>query len=364
VAEWQYPVIDCDGHLIESISELAEFMDADLRASVLSPRRNREGIFPGLDGFHGPRLGSQDNEVREYVTASDHRKGSGEDFLAFVDRAGLEQAVIFTSEGLSVGYIQQAEYAVRICRIYNDYVHDRYRRVSDKLFPMALIPFQDPAAAVQELRRVVKDLGFVGAMIPSTGLPLHLGHEYYWPIYEAAQDLDCALGVHGGSAKGFGMDSFSVFRATAGMHHSIPLLIGLSALHGHGVLDRFPELRVGFFEGGCAWLVCLLDRLDRAEEVTGRHGAGSFRDALTSGRILVGCEGNDGSLPYLAHRVGVEPFAWASDYPHEVDLVAARHMIEETVDHPELSEREKAAVLGENARRFFKLPVRAPAAAR
>jgi predicted TIM-barrel fold metal-dependent hydrolase len=228
---------------------------------------------------------------------------------------------------------------------------------------MALIPFQDPAAAVQELRRVVKDLGFVGAMVPSTGLPLHLGHEYYWPIYQAAQELDCALGVHGGSAKGFGMDSFTVFRATAGMHHSIPLLIGLSALHGHGVLDRYPELRIGFFEGGCAWLTCLLDRLDRAEEVTGRQGAGSFRDALTSGRILIGCEGNDGSLPYLAHRVGAEPFAWASDYPHEVDLIAARHMIQETVDHPELTEREKAAVLGENARRFFKLPVRAAAAA-
>src|SRR5262249_25579644 len=143
--------------------------------------------------------------------------------------------------------------------------------------------------------------------------------------------------------------SFTSFRATAGMHHSIPLLIGLSALHGHGVLRRFPDLRVGFFEGGCAWLVCLLDRLDRAEEVTGRQGAGSFRAALESGRILIGCGGTDGSLPYLVPRVGAEPFAWASDYPHEVDLVAARHMIQETVDHTELTPSEKAAVLGENA---------------
>jgi predicted TIM-barrel fold metal-dependent hydrolase len=295
------------------------------------------------------------------VTASDQRKGSGEDFLAFVERGGLEQAVMFTSEGLSVGFIQSAEYAVRICRIYNDYVHDRYRRLSDRLFPMALIPFQDPPAAALELRRVVKGLGFVGAMVPSTGLPLHAAHDFYLPIYQEAADLDCVLGFHGGSARGFGMDSFTSFRATSGMHHSIPLLIGLSSLIGHGLMARFPSLRVGFFEGGCAWLVCLLDRLDRAEEVTGRPGAGTLRECLTGGRVLIGCEGNDGSLPYLVHRVGPQPFAWASDYPHEVDLVAARHMIQETVDHLELTSDEKAAVLGENARRFFKLPK--PAAA-
>jgi predicted TIM-barrel fold metal-dependent hydrolase len=51
----------------------------------------------------------------------------------------------------------------------------------------------------------------------------------------------------------------------------------------------------------------------------------------------------------------VEAFAWASDYPHEVDLEAAKQMIQETLDHPELSPSEKAAVLGGNARRFFRL---------
>jgi predicted TIM-barrel fold metal-dependent hydrolase len=269
---------------------------------------------------------------------------------------------MFTSEGLSVGFIQSAEYAVRICRAFNDYVHDRYARLDERLAPMALIPFQDPAAAVQELRRAVKDLGLPGAMIPSTGLPLHLGHEYYWPIYEEAANLDAPLGAHGGSAKGVGMDTFTTFSAVAGLHHSLPLLIGMASLIGHGVFDRYPNLRVGFFEGGCAWLACLLDRVERAEDVTGRTRMQGLYEYLGNGRILIGCEGNDGTLPYLAKRVGIEPFAWASDYPHEVDLIAARHMIEETIGDDELTEREKAAVLADNARRFFKLAVREPVA--
>lgn len=362
MAHWPYPVIDCDGHLIDSIPEMAEYMDADLRQAVLNPSRDREGVFPSLDGFHGPRLGGRGGpDGRPYVTASEHRKGSGEDFLAFIDRAGLDQAVMFTSEGLSVGFIQAEHYAVQICRAYNDYVYDRFRRLSDRLHPMALIPFQDPASAVLELRRAVKDLGLPGAMIPSTGLRLHLGHRYYWPIYEEAASLDCVLGVHGGSALGVGMDGFSEFGAVAGMHHSLALLLGLAALIGHGVFEQYPPLRVGFFEGGCAWLVLLLDRVERAEAVTGRDRLHRLPELLGNGQILVGCEGNDGSLPHLAKRIGIQPFAWASDYPHEVDLEAAKVMIQETVDEPELTAAEKAAVLGENARRFFKLPSPVPA---
>jgi uncharacterized protein len=360
MAAWPYPVIDCDGHLIESIPEMADHLDPELRAAVLNPSREREGAFPSIDGFHGPRLSSASDHqpVREYVTASDQRKGSGEDFLGFVDKAGLEQAVMFTSEGLSVGFIQSADYAVRICRAYNDYVYDRYRRLSDNLYPMALIPFQDPAAAVQELRRAVTELKLPGAMVPSTGLPLHLGHELYWPIYQAAEELDCVLGFHGGSALGVGMDTYSNFAAVGGMHHSLGLLLGLASLTGHGVMARFPTLRFGFFEGGCAWLVLLLDRLERNDAVRGGTAHGGLYEYLERGRILIGCEGNDGSLPYLINRVGVAPFAWASDYPHEVDLVAARQMIQETIDSDELSDAHKQAVLGENARQFFRLPVR------
>jgi len=356
MTQWQFPVIDCDGHLLESITELADFMKPGARAGVLNRSRDREGVFPSLDGFHGPRIpGNGAVEGREYVGASSQRRGSGEDCLAFLDQAGVEQGVIFTSEGLSVGFIQSEDYAVDLCRAYNDYIHDRYRRLSDRMHPMALIPFQDPEAAAQELRRAVRELGLPGAMVPSSGLPLHVGHDFYRPIYAEAANLECVLGIHGGSVRGFGLDTFSK-RGVPGLHHSIPLMLAMSSLIYHGVLERFPNLRVGFFEGGCAWVVSILDRVERGEEVTGRMGPRPLPEYLASGRILIGCEGNDGSLPYLASRGGVDAFAWASDYPHEVDLEAAKHMIAETVDHRELSQEQKAAVLGENARRFFRLP--------
>jgi len=193
-----YSVVDCDGHIVESIPELVEFMSDQIKGHALKPSRNRQGVFPSLDGMHFA-LHEENAVTRKRVTASEHRPGSGEDWLAFLDRAKIDRTVLFTSEGLSVGFIQIPKYAVEVSRAYNDYVYNRFAKLSDRLRPMALIPMQDVPAAVQELRRAVKELGLPGAMLPSTGLPLHLAHETYWPIYEEAEKLDCPLALHGGA---------------------------------------------------------------------------------------------------------------------------------------------------------------------
>src|SRR5437762_2518286 len=78
---------------------------------------------------------------------------------------------------------------------------------------MALIPLQDPPAAVAELRRAVRELGMRGAMLPATGLPENLGAKAYWPVYEEADRLGCALAIHGGCHDGLGMDNLNVFPA-------------------------------------------------------------------------------------------------------------------------------------------------------
>ena len=68
-----YDVVDCDGHIVETVDELAAFMDPATRQHALEPARNREGVFPSLDGFHlALHTGAA---VRERVTASAHRPG-------------------------------------------------------------------------------------------------------------------------------------------------------------------------------------------------------------------------------------------------------------------------------------------------
>lgn len=338
-----YSVVDCDGHIVESIPEMAEFMSERVRRHALRPSRNRQGVFPSLDGMHFA-LREGRSTARERVTASESRPGSAEDWLAFLDKAEIEKSVLFTSEGLSVGYIQIPEYAIQVCRGYNDYVYHRFAKISDRLRPMALIPMQDVGEAVKELRRAVLDLGFPGAMLPSTGLPLHLGHEVYWPVYEEAERLDCALGVHGGANhEGAGLNTFTNFTASHILHHPIPLMVALVSFIYHGVLDRFPRLRIALLEGGCGWLASILDRAERDENYFDREDQPELKpiEYFRSGRILIGCEGSENAVSYLARRVGIQAFAYASDYPHEVDLPAAKREIDEIVERNDLTIEEK-----------------------
>lgn len=156
-------VFDCDGHIIESIPEMVPFLDPVDREIALNPSRNRQGVFASLDNIHYPRnirkTGKVEAPRRPRVDASSYRKGSGEDWVAFLEKAGVAQAVLFPSEGLSVGFFQQADYATRVCRAFNDYVSERYRKLDSRLHPMGLIAMQDArSAAPSRLRLLLADL--------------------------------------------------------------------------------------------------------------------------------------------------------------------------------------------------------------
>jgi hypothetical protein len=119
------------------------------------------------------------------------------------------------------------------------------------------------------------------------------------------------------------------------------------------VID-FPHLRVAFLEGGCARLTVVMDRMERDDERMG-SAKRTFPDYLASGQLLIGCGGNDRSLRYLEGQVGIEPLAYRSDYPHEMDLLDAQYEIEETLERPDLTRAQKWAGLSGHARRFFRL---------
>jgi hypothetical protein len=351
-----FSIVDCDGHIIEDSKAIVQYMDERFRTTIEAQRDTGSSrLFPGLDGMHLPQARRAGAVGRARVDASEHRTGSAEDWVAFLEKTEIEQAVMFTTAGLSVGIIQNPDYARAVCRAYNDYVFHCYREVSARLHPMALIPMQSVSEAVNELRRAVVDLGLPGAMLPTRGLPVNLGHELYWPLYEEAERLDCVLALHGGSNMGLGMEGFTDNGASHMLHHPLPLIINFVSYFRQGVADRFPNLRLGFMEGGAGWLAFVLDRIAREDEYRPRASRLDVVEWLQSGRILVGCEGSEATLGHLVQRIGVTPFAYASDYPHEVDAVSAEEEIDELAAYPGIGDSDRAALLGGNAARFFKL---------
>jgi uncharacterized protein len=336
---------DCDGHVMENSDELVKYVGEPFKTTGhMNPRR----ILPSLDRFHTPRL-----EERKPGTF-DPSVGP-EKWVQFLDKANLEFSVLFPTEGLAYGQIAFAPWAIAYARAYNDWLRAKYLNFNSRLKGMALIPMQDAPAAVTELRRAVQDLGMVGAMLPSNGLNPHLSAKHFWPVYEEAAKLDCVLAVHGGCYGDLGFNTYTVFPATRALGMPVPLAIAATGMIVDGVLDEFPGLRVGFLEGGTAWIPMVIDRLERELEYGGLRVKRKPEDYFKSGNLFVGCEGNEKALAYAIDRVGPEPFMFASDFPHEISLDNCMEEIDEIVERRDLKEEHKEAILGANARRFYKI---------
>ncbi len=195
----------------------------------------------------------------------------------------------------------------------------------------------------------------VGAMLPSNGLNPHLSAKHFWPVYEEAAKLDCALAVHGGCYGDLGFNTYTVFPATRALGMPVPLAIAATGMIVDGVFDEFPSLRVGFLEGGTSWIPMVLDRLERELEYGGLRIRRKPVDYFRSGKMFVSCEGNEKALAYAIERVGSGPFMFASDFPHEISLDNCLEEINEIVERQDLRDEHKEVILGANARHFYKI---------
>jgi hypothetical protein len=182
---------------------------------------------------------------------------------------------------------------------------------------VALLPFQDPPEAATELRRAVKELGFLTAMIPANGLTKHVGDKFYWPVYEEAERLGVPLAVHGGNHSNYGMDDFTVYSPINGLGHPFGQMIAMSSFVFHGVFDAFPNLRIAFLEAGSAWVGLWMDRMDRSYtyhvDLDSRGRPIKLKEGLPSncfrnGRVFVGCEGSERSLRVRSNSSATNSF--------------------------------------------------------
>jgi len=336
--------VDADGHIMENPDELIGYLEEPWRSlEPVIPRR----LLPSGDQFHTPRI---------------RRKGifnesvGPEHWLEYLDKTGLEFTVLYPTAALAHGYVVNPEWAVVYARAWNNYVFEKYLKRSSRFKAVAVIPMQDVRNAIVELRRAVKELGMVGAYIPSNGLKSHLSAKEFWPVYEEAERLDCVIGLHGGFYSDLGFNTFTLFPGTRALGMPFPLAIAMTGMIQDGVWDAFPNLRIGFLEGGTSWIPLVIDRMEREREYGELRCEKPIVEYFNNGRFCVGCEGNEAALSYVIERIGPQACLFASDFPHEIPMEDALHEINEILERKDIKDEHKKMILGDNARRFYKIP--------
>src|SRR5881409_3625740 len=127
-------IIDGDGHIMEDTVAIIARMESPYREIA-----ERKGVvFPPLDHLHAGR-------AVETPPQRDGRPRVGpEGWLAFLEDVGIEWTVLYPTTALAYGKIVSLDYAVVLCRAYNDWLYKTYIKTSPRFKGMAIIPMQDP----------------------------------------------------------------------------------------------------------------------------------------------------------------------------------------------------------------------------
>ena len=200
----------------------------------------------------------------------------------------------YPSIGLVFPFFEDEEARNQLCRAMNRYLADSYRGLEDRLAPVAVIPTNTPDEAIEQLDFAVTELGFKAVAIGGFAhRPLPAGGERatwidslgldsaydYDPLWQKLVDLQVPTGVHSGAMGWHGLCSISNFSYNhMGLFATASTATAKSLFFG-GVTHRFPDLRLGFLEGGVTWGAQMLCDLIGHWEKRGPEGLQAYDPA-------------------------------------------------------------------------------------
>lgn len=284
-ARIDHPIVDADGHCLEYMPLVREYLravggesadrgfwgtlEAMRRLAAVSPEERRSlGVMrPPWWAF--PAVNTLDR-----ATAMLPRL-----FYERLDEIGIDFAVVYPTFGLIIFNIGDEEIRRASARAFNRYFADSYAGMGDRLTPVAIIPMHTPEEALAELDYACGDLGMKAVLLAGfamrdveaagdTPRPLQWMDTFgvdspydYEPVWRRCAELGVSPTFH---SSGMGWGSRTSPSSYVYNHIGNFAAGGEAACRGlflDGVARRHPGLRFAFLEGGVAWAATLLTDL-------------------------------------------------------------------------------------------------------
>ena len=276
-----HPIVDIDGHIVESIPLVIDTMrrvagaDVADRFAASSPSfaSRTAGLLEALP--EAPRAPGV--FIPPWWTAASSARDRATAFLPNLlhdrmDEIGLDFSVVYSSVGLVCFSHPDDELRRGSCRALNTYLAELCDGLGDRITPAAVIPAHTPEEAIAELEHAVLTLGLKAAVLndvvrrPGDPAPwidvLAIDSPYdYSPLWQRFDDLGVAVTVHSPtmglplrqSSSRYSYNHIGTFAASSEAF--------AKALIYGGVPHRHPNLNFAFLECGVTWGVQLLSDL-------------------------------------------------------------------------------------------------------
>jgi len=290
--------------------------------------------------------------------------------LAKMDEQQLDAALLFPTLGCGVeqALVHDVPATMASLEAFNRWLDDDWGfSYRDRIITAPMISLADPAAAVEEIDRVLALGARIVHVRPApvpTGGPKgrSLGDRLHDPVWGRLAEANIPVAFHLGDsgynamlgAPWGGADEFAPFRAPDVLG---TIIIGDRAIHDtmasmivHGAFKRHPNLRVASIENGSDWVQLLVKRLRKlANQTPSAFSVDPLDTVRAHVWVTPYCEED---LVALADLIGVEHVLFGSDWPHGEGLADPQSFLHELDG---FDDHAKTRVMRENARELLAL---------
>jgi aminocarboxymuconate-semialdehyde decarboxylase len=248
-----------------------------------------------------------------------------------MDATGVTVQVLSTIPVL-FNYWAKPQDGLETARFFNDHIADTVAKKRERFIGLGTVPLQDIQLAIGEMERCINELHLPGLEIGSNINGINLSDKRFFPFYQRAEELGCALFVHPWEMMGEQLME----------QYWLPWLVGMPAETSRaicsmifgGVLQQFPKLRVAFAHGGGSFPFTI-GRIEHGfnvrPDLVAVDNAINPRDYI--GKFWIDSLVHDAkALQYIIELMGGDKICLGSDYPfplgehHPGALIAAMQL--------------------------------------
>jgi predicted TIM-barrel fold metal-dependent hydrolase len=292
--------------------------------------------------------------------------------LALMDELGVDRSLMFPTLAslLEERMRDDPELTHAAIHALNEWLHETWSfAYEDRIFTAPVITLPIVERAIEELEWVVergaKVILIRPAPVPGYQGSRSFGFREFDPFWQAVVDADVLVAMHASDSGysryqadwtgpqemlPFRMDPFRMFSGA-----KRPIEDSMAALCCHGVLARFPDLRIASIENGADWVAPFLAHLADVHRKMPQEFDGDPVEQFTRNVWVAPFHEDD--IEQVIGAIGVDHLIFGSDFPHPEGLAEPCSY----VDHlpPSLPREDVARIMGGNLARIMRVPVAA-----
>ena len=322
------------------------------------------GVGPGFLKYQPGVFGHID-EMKAVGFEWDNRRGASprpttaEHRLADLDRDGVDAEIIYGCLMIN-DLIADGSMRAWCNQKYNDWAAD-FAKKSDpsRVFPLAIIPNNDPQVAAAEVRRCAA-MGLKGGDLAFKRMSVPLYHHDWYALWEAAAECRFPISFHSTGFKGLRapdtpqmeqeyLIQFRLVRSALFQLDGMEVLVSLLA---SGACEKYPDFKFILGESGVTWIPYVLDRLDTEYNDRARALGFSMKPSDYFRRQGFTTYQQDQFMEPIIPLVGEDNIIWGADYPHP-DCIwpSSKQHIE--MNLKDVPERVRRKITCENVQRLY-----------